>query len=138
MWTYLIDTDVVSEVTKPRPNAGLIDWMASVDPEECCLSVITMAELRRGLVRREAKGGTARAARIGQWLESIADQYQDRVLPVTPAVAHAWAHLPGDRALPDFDSLIAATAIAHDLTVVTRNARHFEGTGVRCLDPFNA
>jgi predicted nucleic acid-binding protein len=139
IWSYLIDTNIIAESIKDRPNEGVLEWMSSVAPEECRLSVITLAELRRGIVHLEARsGGAAKVARIAQWLESVTDLYQGRVLNVTPAVAHAWAHLPIGRTLPKFDSLIAATAIAHDLAVVTHNVKDFEGIGVRLLDPYRA
>ncbi|MCL2467724.1 MAG: type II toxin-antitoxin system VapC family toxin [Micrococcales bacterium] len=136
VWTYLLDTTVVSETTKPRPDPGLVAWAQDAVPEECCLSVLTLAEIMRGLVRLEDKGATAKAARLRVWTEQLKADYADRIFPVTLPVAQAWAGLPVRRTLPDFDSLIAATAVAYGLTVVTRNTKDFEDAGVPCLNPF--
>jgi predicted nucleic acid-binding protein len=99
------------------------------------LSVLTIAELRRGLVLLEARGATARAQRIGAWLERLQETYEPRIIPITRAVAYAWANLPANRS--DIDSLLAATALALGLTVVTRNVSDFAGTGVTVLNPFS-
>ncbi|MDR3069065.1 MAG: type II toxin-antitoxin system VapC family toxin [Cellulomonas sp.] len=136
VWTYLLDTNVLSEPTKPRPDPGLTAWAQSAVPEECCLSVLSLAEIMRGLERLESRGITAKAARLRVWMAQVQEDYDDRILPITSAVAQAWAGLPVSRTLPDFDSLLAATAVVHGLTVVTRNVKDFEGTGVPCLDPF--
>ena len=134
MWSYLIDTNVVSEATKLAPDATAMAWMSQADPDQCCLSILTIAELRRGVALLEAKDATAKARRISIWLERVEEEYADRILPVSRAVAQAWAYLPTRTS--DIDSLIAATAIAHDLTIVTRNVADFAATGARCLNPF--
>lgn len=134
MLTYLIDTNVVSEATKPQPNAGVQAWMAAVDPSQCGLSVLTIGELRRGVAVLEGRGAAAKAQRIAGWLAQLQEEYSDRLLSITPAVVQVWAYLPGQPT--SIDSLIAATALAHDLTVVTRNVGDFAGTGVRLLNPF--
>ncbi len=136
MWSYLIDTNVVSELSKPDPDPTAAAWTAQTEPACCCLSLLTLAELERGVVLLEAKGAAAKARRIRQWLASIEEDYAGRILPVTAPVAQAWANLPTNRTFPGIDSLIAATAIAHGLTVVTRNIKDFEATGARCLNPF--
>jgi len=134
MWTYLVDTNVVSEATKPRPNAGVVAWMGSVTRDQCCLSILTIAELRRGIAMLEAKQAVVKARRVTAWFELVQEEYADRILGVTPAVAYTWAYLPGRPT--DFDSLIAATALAHNLCVVTRNTADFSSLGVSCLNPF--
>ena len=133
-WTYLIETNVVSEAIKPVPDERVTAWMASTTPGECCLSVLTIAELTRGIVLVERRGGTTKAANLRAWLGQVEQAYAGRILDVNPAVARAWADCPSTVA--PFDSLLAATARAHGLTVVTRNTRDFEGAGVPVLDPF--
>jgi len=134
MLTYLIDTNVVSESIKPQPNPGVIDWMATVEPGQCCLSILTVAELRRGIALLEARNATTKARQITAWLERVEEEYAGRILGITAPVARAWAYLPGRPT--DIDSLIAATAFAHDLTVVARNVADFDRTGVKTLNPF--
>jgi len=134
MLTYLIDTNVVSESIKPRPNPGVIDWMTNTEPGQCCLSVLTIAKLRRGIALLDARGATTKGRQITIWLEQVEEEYAGRVLDITGSVAHVWAYLPGRPA--DIDSLIAATAIAHDLTVITRNVADFDRTGAKVLNPF--
>ncbi|MDR1236768.1 MAG: type II toxin-antitoxin system VapC family toxin [Propionibacteriaceae bacterium] len=136
MPSYLIDTNVVSENCKPQPNPTVIAWLESVPAEQCCLSVLTLAELRRGIVLLEAKRATAKAVRLNHWLADTVAQYAGRILDVTPAIAEAWACLPAKRTLPWLDSFIAATAITHGLALVTRNTKDFEGADVSCFDPF--
>jgi len=136
MLTYLLDTNVVSETIKPRPNEGAMHWMKDVDPRQCCLSVLTLAEIRRGVALLTAKNAMQKAHELDSWLTSVQDEYADRIFDITMSVAYTWAHLPGKRTT--FDSLIAATAATHDLTVVTRNSIDFEVLGVRCLNPFTS
>ena len=134
MLTYLIDTNVVTESIKPQPDQGVAAWMANVDPGQCCLSILTVAELRRGIALLEARNATTKAQQITAWLERVEEEYAGRILGITASVARAWAYLPGRPT--DIDSLIAATALAHDLTVVTRNMTDFDRIGVKTLNPF--
>ena len=135
MWAYLLDTNILSESIKPRPNENLIRWMAEVDPEQCCLSTLTIGELHRGIALQLVKGDTEKAQLISTWLLRIQSDYADRILDVTPAIAHAWAYLPGR--LTTIESLLAATALVHGLTVVTRNTSDFIPTGVSSFNPFS-
>lgn len=134
MLTYLVDTNVVSEAIKPRPNEGAMRWMNDVDKSQCALSILTIAEIRRGVALLEAKDAVTKARQLDSWLTKVLAEYADRILGITEAVAHTWAYLPGRPT--DFDSLIAATAATYDLTVVTRNVVVFEALGVRYLNPF--
>ena len=110
--------------------------MAAVQPEECCLSVLAVAELLRGAGLLRAKGASAKARRIAAWIEHVEAEYAGRILGITEPAARTWGRLPHGRTLPDFDSPIGATALAHKLTVVTRNTQQFEPSGVNCLNPF--
>ena len=133
---YLIDTNVLSELRKrERAHPLVVDWFRSRKPQEVFLSVLTLGELRRGVERihrRDPK--TARI--IGTWVDRILDRFQDRILDVDQAVAEQWGRLGIPNSLPDVDGLIAATALVHDLVVVTRNVKHIAPTGVRHMNPF--
>ncbi|WP_433656600.1 type II toxin-antitoxin system VapC family toxin [Nocardia sp. CA-128927] len=137
---YLLDTNAVSEWVKPRPDPGLMDWLHEADEERMFLSVITIGEIRRG-VDRMSDG--RRKARLTTWLcEQVADRFDERLLPVDFGVAQAWGRIRaraervGER-VDAVDALIAATAEAHGLAVVTRNRKDFRGTGVQLLCPWN-
>ena len=134
MSEYLLDTNVVSELARAHPHPSAAAWLRSAG-EECFLSVLTVGELRRGvwmLQQHDAR----KAARIGAWVDEIASEYADRILPVDGEVAQRWATLPARRTLPVIDALIAATALAHGLVVATRNTKDFADTGVLVVDPF--
>lgn len=139
--TFLLDTNVVSEWTKPRPDQGVVDWLAAVDEDRVFLSVITLAETRRGIERLAAG---SRRQRLDTWLrEVLAPRFEDRVLPVDATVADRWgtivaARETAGRPIASMDALIAATAAVHALTLVTRNTRDFEGSVDAMLDPWAA
>lgn len=138
--SYLLDTNVISERTRPRPDANVRRWLRAHRVGETYLSVITLAELEQGILRL---GETRRAEGLRGFLTRVERQFRGRVLPVDRDVAHAWAALTAaalreGRALGYADSLIAATARSHDLTVVTRNTGDFAAAGVPLLDPWDA
>ncbi|MFC5337207.1 type II toxin-antitoxin system VapC family toxin [Leucobacter denitrificans] len=130
---YLIDTNVLSELTKPRPNLGVKNWV--VDQPDMYVSVLTLGEIGRG-AQALRKRDDRRAERIAAWLEGVRRDFMTRVLPIDERVIDSWVTLPTMRTLPTIDGLIAATAAAHDLTVVTRNTAEFSDLGVRLLNPF--
>ena len=132
---YLLDTNVVSELRRPRPDAAVVEWVAGT-PDRQFLSVVVIGELTRGvelLRRTDLHQGQA----LTDWLTALVHDFADSILPVTVQVAGAWGRLEARRPLPTGDGLIAATALVHDLTLVTRNVRDFEGTGVQILNPFS-
>ena len=132
----LVDTNVVSELRKgERADPLVIDWFRRCRPQDVFLSVLTVGELRRG-VRRIQRRDSKAASVMEVWLDRILDRFRDRVLDVDPAVAERWGHLGVPDPLPDVDGLIAATALVHDLVVVTRNVKHIAPTGARHFDPF--
>jgi toxin FitB len=134
---FLLDTNLISETRKIRADAGVMAFLAAADAAGLFLSVLTLGELRKGV---EAKRRTdpATADRLGGWVDSIETTFADRVLPVDAPAARLWGELSADRTLPVIDTLIAATAITHGLTLVTRNTRDVAGTGVPLLDPWQS
>lgn len=136
--TYLLDTPVVSEPTKSRPNDGVLDWLAA-HSRDCCISVITLGEVQRGIYGQRDE---RRRIRLDAWLRSGLLGTLD-VLPLDAAIALVWGRLAGEsaiagRTLPILDSLIAATALVHNLTVVTRNVDDFDACGVNTLNPWSS
>lgn len=136
--SFLIDTNVVSEFRKgDRADGGVRRWIAAAPDEELFLSVLVIGELRKGveLVRRRDDKG---AGVLDHWLRQVSTEYADRILPVTVDVAEAWGRLNVPDPLPVVDSLLAATARVHGLTMVTRNTAHIGRTGVPVVNPFQS
>ena len=132
---YLLDTNVISETRKTRADNGVIAFLSAADAAGLFLSALTLGELRKGV---EAKRQTdpAAADRLGEWVDGIETTFIDRVLPVDAATARRWGGLSAGRSLPVVDTLIAATAINHGLTLVTRKTGDVESTGVPLVDPW--
>jgi len=123
--TYLLDTNVVSEYSRRAPNPHVVAWLRSIALEEQFFSVLSLGEIHHGMER--LAGGTRRE-RLRLWLErDLEPVFGDRLLPITAAIAERWARLRVEmrRSVPVIDSLIAATALHHDLRLVTRNERDF-------------
>jgi predicted nucleic acid-binding protein len=133
---YLLDTSVVSELRRPRPHGALLAWLRAVSDADIHLSAVTIGELQAG-VEMTREQDPVKAAEIESWLEQVAQTYN--VLPMDAGIFRAWARLMHRRS-DDLieDAMIAATAILHDLTVVTRNVRDFDRLGVKTLNPFSA
>lgn len=132
--SFLVDTDVLSLLRRRERHPALAEWLADVDDEGLFLSVVTVGEIERGVVLKRASDPSFASA-LADWLDVTLRVFGDRVLDVTPAVARAWGRLSAEVGHGGADLLIAATARVHDLTVVTRNVRHFAPTGVGCFDP---
>ena len=137
--SFLLDTNVVSEWMKPRPNPGVVTWLEDVDEDRVFLSVITLSELRYG-IERMADG--KRRRRLADWLESeLPMRFEGRVLVVDQSVADVCGRLVArseaiGRPVQAMDAFIAATATVHGLTVVTHNASDFEFIVRRVLNPW--
>lgn len=137
---YLIDTNVISEGRKgARANAGVRDFFMRVvsDQTPVFLSVVTVGELRRGVELIRHRSDAAQASRLEKWLQQLLRHYEDYILEVDADVAQLWGRLRVPHYENALDKLIAATALIHNLTVVTRNHDDFSRTGVRVLNPFN-
>jgi predicted nucleic acid-binding protein len=135
--SYLLDTNVVSELRKRSPDPHVLAWYERVQGTQLFLSVLTLGEIRMGVERARRKD-PAKAIALERWLTRLESSYGDRVVPVDSATADAWARLSVPNQLPVIDGLLAATAAARNWTFVTRNTADIEPSGVRVLNPFTA
>lgn len=133
---YLLDTNVISELRKPRPHGGVVAWVSAVDDVQLFLSAVTVAEIQAGIeVTRDQD--EAVAAETEAWLDLVSSSYN--VLPMDATTFRTWAKLMHRRSDTVYeDAMIAATAKVHNLTVVTRNVGDFKPFGVKVLNPFKA
>lgn len=131
---YLLDTNVVSELRRPKPHGGLLAWIGSVDDANLHVSAVTIGELQAGIeITRDQD--RVRAAEREAWLDQVATTYN--VLPMDARTFRRWATLLHGRSNDLIeDAMIAATAAVHNLTVVTRNVKDFKHFGIRTLNPF--
>lgn len=136
--TWLLDTNVISELRKgSRCDRGVASWRHTADPSAVFLSVVVVGELRRGVELKRHNRDSASAEALERWLEQVTATYGSRILPISTAVADTWGRLNVPNPVPVIDGLLAATALVHDLTLVTRNIAHVRRTGARCLSPFH-
>lgn len=136
--SFLVDTCTLSELVRPRPYRRVVDWFEAVPQEALFISTLTLGEIRKGV---ELLPDGRRRSRITAWLEiQLPAWFEDRVLAIDAGVADEWGRMMAhiERPVPAIDGLMAATALRHRLTVVTRNVRDFEVTGAELLDPWNA
>lgn len=131
---FLLDTDFLSELEKPNPDRGVLDWMEMADWLDLHLSVISVAELRSGIQRLPAG---KRRRELEFMFELLPDRFADRILPVNWAVAKKYGDIQAAHGpLPVFDTLIAATAIVHRLIVITRSVKDIARTGAKLFVPW--
>lgn len=137
--SFLLDTNVISEWVKPKPNAGVIEWMLDADEDRVFLSVVTLAEIRHGI---ELLPSGARRQRLTDWLDvELPDRFQGRLIEVNRGIADSWgvcmarARLAGITLNP-MDAFIAATAKSHGFALVTRNISDFRETGIKLVNPW--
>jgi toxin FitB len=132
---YLLDTNVISETRKRQPDLSVIRWLEATGPDTHYVSALTLGEITKGIVqhrRRDPEG----ADRLARWLTGLREIFADRILAVGDAESTCWGELAGRLTLPVIDGLIAATALAHRLTLVTRNTKDFARTCVHLVDPW--
>ncbi|KKB86838.1 recombinase [Devosia limi DSM 17137] len=138
---YLLDTNVLSEVRRPQPDPQVLAWLDQVDEDRTYLSVISIAEIRRGIGLLDE--GRRKQA-LAEWLEGdLLDRFEGRVLPIDAVAALAWGDLMVDSkqrgfALASMDGLIAASAVSRGLTLVTRNTKDFAGLPLEMLNPWGS
>ena len=136
---FLVDTNVVSEFIRPQPDSRVIRWLEAANPESLFASVVTFGEIRLGI---EDLPVSKRRAALEEWLEQGLPQwFESHLLPVTKAIADRWGQLTIKAkrkgiAITTADGLIAATALQHDLAIVTRNVKDFSATGVTIVNPW--
>ncbi len=133
----LLDTNFVSETRKPRPDLGVLAFLNSNDPNSAFISVLTLGELRKGVAARKLRDPDPNAAaRLAAWVDGLELSFADRILGIDAATARLWGEWSSERPRPVVDTLLAATAVLHDLTLVTRNLRDVQGIPVKMLDPW--
>jgi len=136
--SYLVDTNVLSELRRKQPEANVVHWFSARPAGTLYLSVLTLGEIRKGV---EAMADQNRKLALLDWLETdLPAFFEGRILPVDNAVAELWGRMQAKagRPLPAIDSLLAATAQHHGLMLVTRNVRDVDGLGVVLINPWNA
>jgi len=127
---------VLSELRRRERDPGVVTWISSQRHEDCFLSVVSIGEIERGIARRRATDPSF-ATQLAGWLDQLLRLYGDRLLPMEVGVARRWGQLSASIGHDGADLLIAATALEHGLTVVTRNLKHFQATGVATLNPWH-
>ncbi len=134
--SYLLDTNVIYETSRKRPEPKVIQWLHAVASEDLHLSVLTLGEIRRGI---EALGDVPRKSQLLIWLtHDLPQWFGKRILPIDVHVADRWGYLVATASLsiPAIDGLLAATALAHNLKIVTRNEKDFHLSGVEVVNPW--
>lgn len=133
---FLVDTNIISEIRKrERADPNVIRWVNQTPAEDIGTSVLVLAEIRRG-IELKRRSDPLQARSLDRWFSQMRTRLADRVLPIDETIAETWALLGIPNPLPLIDSLLAATAKVHSLTLVTRNIADIESTGIAMLDPF--
>lgn len=133
--SYLLDTDVISEMRKRNPHRSVLEFLQRTDSSTLYLSVLTLGELRKGIALKRWRDPIA-ADSLSAWVDGLDYGFADRILGVDSATALVWGKLSAERSRPVIDTLLAATAIVHGLTLVTRNTADLQDIDVRLLNPF--
>lgn len=137
--SYLLDTNVVSEVRKGRgSDDGVLAWFSSVRSTDLYLSVLVVGEIRQGIERLRRRGDDRQADVFEAWLTELHRDFADRLVPVTSLIAEQWGRMNVPNPLPTVDGLLAASAAVNGMTLVTRNTAHIAGSGARVFNPFSS
>jgi len=136
---YLLDTCVISELVKPAPHEKVVGWLTQAPSDALFLSVITIGEIRKGLIKLKH---SKRKLNLMDWLNMLLDDYRDRILSIDLTVAENWGILQGKAEqngspMASIDGLIAATAYTHNLALITRNEKDFAASGVHVINPWS-
>ena len=134
---FLLDTVVLSELRKSQASPKVLAWLGQQTEAQLFVSVVSLGEIERGAEKQRVLNPDFATA-LFRWLEVLQNNFADRILPVTPAIARKWGALSARLNHDGVDLLIAATAITHSLAVATRNAKHFTPTGVKVVNPWEA
>ena len=132
---YLLDTNILSETRKRQTDERVISFLTAAEPSALYISVLTLGELRKG-VELKRRSDTDAAQKIAAWVDGLEFSFGDRVLGISAATARLWGELSAQRPRPVIDTLLAATAIVHELTFVTRNTSDVRDIDLKVLDPW--
>jgi predicted nucleic acid-binding protein len=134
--SFLLDTNVVSELRKEsKCSRSVWEWYAGLSEDETFISVLTLGELRRGIELRRLKDAAA-SQTLERWFQDLKNRHENRIFPITTAICDLWGRLSLRQQLPEIDGLLAATAMHHGLTLVTRNTADIRRSGVDYFNPF--
>jgi predicted nucleic acid-binding protein len=132
---YLLDTMLLSELRKKERHPGVTAWLSDKPDGELFISVVSVGEIAKGIAQQD-KRDKAFAGTLKQWLEKLLLLYNERILPVDIPIAKRWGEMCVQAQCVGADILLAATAIEHNLSIVTRNEKHFSATGVKIINPW--
>ena len=135
---YLVDTCVISELIKKSPNKNVIEWISNSEEEDLYLSTLTIGELKKGITKLDE---SKKKRELSSWFKELELRFKNRIIPIDIEVAQKWGHVQGDleikgKGMPTIDGLIACSALAKGLTVVTRNWKDMKKSGVEIIDPW--
>jgi predicted nucleic acid-binding protein len=132
---YVLDTNIVSESVRRRPDPVAMAWYASAEQHELCTSTLVVGEIRKGVEALRPRA-PERALAFERWLAALVERFDSRVIPITVPIAETWGRLAAIRPLPTVDGLLIATAAVHGLTFVSREADRYADLGVSVLNPW--